>query len=65
MSWSSLRSTLPCRGWTILRPDGRMILDPVPEREQAERLAGENVGGSLRKALRLGFTVIEVEIRAV
>ena len=65
MSWSDIRQPLPCRGWTVLKPDGRMILEPVREREAAERMAAENVRGSLRKALRAGYRVVEVEISAV
>jgi len=63
VSWSDVREKLPARAWTILNRDGRMILDPVRSREIAERMAGENVGGSLRKALKHGYRVVEVEIR--
>lgn len=65
MSWSSIRQPLPCTGWTILNPDGRMILDPVPTKEIAERLAGDNVGGSLKKALKRGYLIVEIQMRLV
>lgn len=62
MSWSALKEPLPCRAWTIIDSNGRMILSPVQHKESAERMAAENVGGSLRKAIAKGYRIVEIEI---
>jgi hypothetical protein len=61
MTWCSFG--LPARAWTVLAPDGRMIVQPVQQREHAEHLLSELFAGVLRSALRRGYRVVEVELR--
>lgn len=60
-SWCSFN--LPCTAWVVLDKDGRMITTPSMHKASAERLAAENIGGTLKKALSLGYRIVEIEMR--
>jgi ABC-type phosphate transport system auxiliary subunit len=65
MSWSSVIAPLPCRAWAVIGPEGALITNPLSSRENAERLAGDNIRGTLRQAIKRGYRVAEIEIREV
>jgi hypothetical protein len=62
MSWCSFK--LPSEAWTILSPDGEMFLSPVSSKEQAERMAAQNLpAGGLKRAEKLGYRIVQIEIK--
>lgn len=62
MSWCKFQ--LPGEAWTILSPEGAMVLSPVSSKEQAERMAGQNLqSGGLKRALKLGYRIVQIEIK--
>lgn len=60
-SWCSFN--LPCKAWVVLDKDGQMITTPMMHKTSAERMAAENIRGTLKKALSQGYRIVQIEMR--